>query len=331
MNRDTGDKDNHSRSKYRIGIDLGGTNIKIGIVDENNKLITRRSTPTLVNRNYHEIIKSMAEAVFTLLEFADISVRKCISLGIGSPGVIDSKTGTVIYSNNFGWEKIPIIEELKKFIDLPMLISNDANCAALGEVAAGAAMGCNNVILLTLGTGIGSGIILNGKLFEGSNVGGSEFGHSVLVVDGEKCTCGRNGCFEAYASATALIRETKKAAQENKTSLINLFSENDLSKICGVTPFKAMEYGDRVAKEVIVNYVKYLSDGIINLINLFRPDKVLISGGICNQGDNLLKPVNEYVSRYCFGGNYTFIPTVMKASLGNMAGIIGAASLHNYI
>jgi glucokinase len=328
---DTGDKNNHRHSKYRIGIDLGGTNIKIGIVDENNKIVTRRSTPTLVNRNYQEIIKSMAEAVFALLEFADISVKKCISLGIGSPGVIDSKTGTVVYSNNFGWEKVPIIEELKKYIDLPMLISNDANCAALGEVAAGAAMGCDNVVLLTLGTGIGSGIILNGKLFEGSNVGGSEFGHSVLVVDGEKCTCGRNGCFEAYASATALIRETKKAAQENKTSLINLFSENDLSKICGVTPFKAMEYGDPVAKEVIVNYVKYLSDGIINLINLFRPDKVLISGGICNQGDNLLKPVNEYVSKYCFGGSHTFIPTVMKASLGNMAGIIGAASLHNYL
>lgn len=318
-------------SRYRIGIDLGGTKIKLGVVDENNEIVDRMSIPTLVNRSYQEIIQSMAEGVITLLEGTDINLKQCDFLGIGSPGVIDGKTGTVVYSNNFAWENIPVVEELQKYIDLPMYISNDANCAVLGEAAAGAATDCDNIVLLTLGTGIGSGIILNGKLFEGSNIGGSEYGHSVLVVDGEQCTCGRRGCFEAYASATALIRETKKAAKRNENSILHLLCGSDLTKVCGVTPFKAMEYGDPSAKEVIDNYIKYLGNGIINLINLFRPDKVLISGGICNQGDNLLKPVNDYVAKHCFGGSYTYIPAIIKAALGNTAGIIGAASLQNYL
>lgn len=321
---------NNMEKRYRIGIDLGGTNIKVGIVDDNNTIIKMSSTSTLVNRSYHEIIKSMAEETYSLLDEENISITSCSYLGIGSPGLVNSKSGVVEYSNNFGWENVPVLEELRKYFDIPLYISNDANCAVLGEVVAGAAKGCDNVVLLTLGTGIGSGIILNGKLFEGGHTGGAEFGHNVLIANGEVCTCGRKGCYEAYASATALIRDTKRAALQHKESLINVLSNNDLSRVTGKTAFKAMVGGDPAAIEVISNYIKYLSEGIINVINLLRPDKVLISGGVCNQGDILTKPVNAYVKKYCFAKDRAYTAPVTIAALGNLAGIIGAASLQDY-
>lgn len=317
-----------TQKKYRIGIDLGGTNIKVGIVNEKNEIMSHRSEPTVVNRSYKEIIKTIADTVLQLLMEKHINIDECISLGIGSPGTIDNETGMILYSNNFGWENIPILAELKEYMNLPMYISNDANCAALGEAVAGAAVGCKNIVLLTLGTGIGSGIILNGKIYEGGHAGGAELGHCMLVAGGERCTCGRDGCFESYASATALIRETRIAAVKNEKSLINEISEYNIAKISGITPFLAATRGDEAGIRVVNNYIKYLSEGIINIINIFRPDKVLISGGICNQGDNLVIPVNEYVKKYCFAGDKAYIAIVERASLGNMAGMIGAASLN---
>lgn len=315
------------RKVYRIGVDLGGTNIKVGIVDENKKIIAKKSVKTLSERPYQEVIADMGKAVLSLLDEQKILLTDCVSLGIGSPGVIDAEKGVVIYSNNLEWNYVPLTEELKKYVNLPIYASNDANCAALGEVVAGAAKGTRNALLFTLGTGVGGGIVIEGKVFEGGHPGGAELGHCVLVVDGELCTCGRRGCFEAYASATALIRNTKRAAEAHPESLLNTLCGGDIDKIDGVTPFDAAKKGDAAGKQVVADYIKYLGEGIADMVNIFRPEVVLLSGGVCNQGEYLTKPVNECVRKACFGGTSCFVPEVTRATLGNDAGIIGAAML----
>lgn len=313
--------------KYRIGIDLGGTNIKLGIVDPQNRIFAGNSAPTRVQRPYQEIVKSMAELVLETLAANNIPLEQCQMLGIGSPGTIQSREGIVVYSNNFSWENVPLREEIQRYLQLPVYINNDANCAALGEAVAGAGKGRKNVVLLTLGTGVGSGIILEGKIFEGGYPGGAEFGHHVICMDGEPCTCGRKGCFEAYASATALIRETRRAAERQKDSLIYHFCKDDLNSINGSTVFLAAEKGDQTARQVVENYIRYLSEGIANIINLLRPDVVLLSGGVCNQGDVLTMPINQKLKELCFGKEDVYIAPVIRATLSNDAGIIGAANL----
>lgn len=314
---------------YRIGIDLGGTNIKIGVVNGENKIVARTSIPTLAERPYQQVLEDMGLATLHLLEENGISLERCDSVGVGCPGIADAEKGIVIYSNNIAWTDVPVAEELQKYlkVKIPVHISNDANCAALGEVMAGAAKGFQNAVMITLGTGVGSGIVIDGKIFEGGHFGGAEFGHTVIVSDGELCSCGRKGCFEAYASATALIRETKRAAQADTSSMLWQICEGNLDKIDGRMAFEAMKQGDVSATVVVENYIKYLSIGITNLVNIFRPNVVLLGGGVCKQGEVLTKPINEYVGENCFGGERIFVPEVKVAELGNDAGMIGAAGL----
>ena len=312
---------------YRAGIDLGGTNIKAGIVDEQQHIIAEASVPTNVERPYQDIIRDMAELVKTLLKQKGIGETQLKSIGIGSPGTIDAVHGVVLYSNNFGWENVPLTEQLRQYFSCPIAVSNDANCAALGEVKAGAARHAKNAILLTLGTGVGGGIILDGKVFEGAHAGGAELGHTSLICGGEPCTCGRKGCVEAYVSATALIRDAKRAAQQHPESILNAMCQGDLSHMNGKIPFDAAQDGDTVAEKVVNDYICYLGETITNFVNIFRPDIVLLSGGICNQGKKLTEPLETYIQDKCFGGSKAFIPKVACAVLGNKAGIIGAANL----
>lgn len=312
---------------YRAGIDLGGTNIKAGIVDEQQHIIAEASVPTDVERPYQEIIRDMAELVKTLLHQKNIEETQLKSIGIGSPGTIDAVRGMVLYSNNFGWENVPLTEQLRQYFSCPIAVSNDANCAALGEVKAGAAQNTKNAILLTLGTGVGGGIILNGKVFEGAHAGGAELGHTSLICGGQLCTCGRKGCVEAYVSATALIRDAKRAAQQHPESILNAMCQGDLSHMNGKIPFDAAQDGDTAAEKVVNDYICYLGETIANFVNIFRPDIVLLSGGICNQGEKLTEPLEKYIQDKCFGGSKAFIPKVACAVLGNKAGIIGAANL----
>lgn len=312
---------------YRAGIDLGGTNIKAGIIDDNQKILVQASVPTKVERDYTEIIRDMAGLVGKLTDELSISVEELAGVGIGSPGLVDAENGIVKYSNNFDWNDVPLIEEMQKYFQCDIKVSNDANCAALGEVKAGAAKDCENAILLTLGTGVGGGIVINGKIFEGSHAGGAELGHTVMAAGGEKCTCGRRGCVEAYVSASALIRDAKRAAKGNVDSLMNRLCKGDLNNMNGKIPFDAAWKGDKSALEVVENYQRYLSEAIANFVNIFRPDVVLISGGICNQGEKLIKPIEEHLGELCFGGSKGFVPAVRCAELGNNAGIIGAANL----
>ena len=312
---------------YRIGIDLGGTNIKVGIVDKDNHIVAKKSVKTLVERPWQEVVEEMGRAALSLLAQQGLTLEQCASLGIGSPGTIDAENGVVVYSNNFYWENIPLVAELKKYIDLPMTITNDANAAALGEVVAGAAAGCRNALLLTLGTGVGGGVILEGKVFEGGHPGGAELGHTTLIMGGEPCTCGRKGCLESYASATALVRQARRMAEQHPHSQLAALCGGDLSRMDGIIPFKAARAGDPAGKEVVENYIAYLSEGIVNLVNIFRPQRVIISGGVCGEGAYLTDPVNAYIRRYCFAGDKAFVPPVVTATLGNDAGIIGAANL----
>ncbi len=312
---------------YRIGVDLGGTNIKAGIMDESYKILIKDSVPTGAERGFEAVVKDMAELVLNLMQRKSISEKDVIGVGIGSPGSIDPAKGVVTYSNNLDWNDAPLADELMKMLPFKVKVSNDANCATLGEVKAGAATNVDNVVLLTLGTGVGGGIVSEGKILEGGHAGGMELGHTMLLRGGAACTCGRKGCLEAYASATALIRQTKEAAKENPESKIHEICGNDLSKVNGKTAFLAAQMDDETGKKVVSEYIGYLGDGIVDFINVFRPDVVLLSGGICNEGKNLTDPVNEFVQKNCYATANNFIPKVVTAILGNDAGLIGAAAL----
>ncbi len=313
---------------FSIGIDLGGTNIAAGIVDEKGVLIAKESIPTFATRHYSLIIADMAAVARKACEKANLSIKDMAGIGIGSPGTVDSKNGVIVYTCNINFDHAPMREELQKHINLPVYMSNDANCAALGETAdTGAARGFKNVILITLGTGVGGGIIIDGKIYEGDHSAGGEIGHSMLVVDGAPCNCGRNGCWESYSSATALIRETKEAIQKDQNTIMWDMIDHDYTKISGRTAFEASRKGDRVAQQVVELYIKYLSEGLIDMINIFRPEILLLGGGVSNEGDYLFDPVRDYVKRFAYGGKRTPIPLIKKAALGNDAGIIGAAML----
>lgn len=312
---------------YRVGIDLGGTNIKVGIVNDTQEILVQDSVPTKTERPYQEVLRDMVNLVMELTKRLGIRPEELSGIGIGSPGTIDAVNGVVIYSNNFGWENVHIAKELGRYFSCPIRISNDANCATLGEVKAGAARETHNVVLLTLGTGVGGGIVIDGKIFEGAHAGGAELGHTSLVLGGELCTCGRKGCVEAYTSATALIRDAIRAAKSHPESKMNMLCKGDIANMDGKVPFDAAKDGDAIAGEVVNRYIMYLGEAITNFVNIFRPDVVLLSGGICNQGERLTVPLSKYIEKSCFSGEKGYIPEVRCATLGYYAGIIGAANL----
>ncbi|MFA6735467.1 ROK family glucokinase [Candidatus Nomurabacteria bacterium] len=315
-------------NKYTIGIDLGGTNIAAGVVDGTGRIVSKYNVPTNPRRHYTEIIADMAFAAEKACEISGISPSDTEGIGIGSPGTVDSANGIVIYTNNINFDNTPMRDEMQKHIDLPVFISNDANCAALGETAdTGAAKGLKNVILITLGTGLGGGIIIDGKIYEGEHGAGAELGHTVISVDGPQCTCGRRGCWECYSSATGLIRMTSEALARSKSTLMWDMIGHDITRISGRTAFEASRKNDPLALKVVYDYIRYLSEGIVNMMNIFRPEVFLIGGGICNEGDYLFIPLREFVAQSLYGGNRVPTPPIMKAKLGNEAGIIGASML----
>ena len=307
---------------YRIGIDLGGTNIAVGVVNENYEIVAHHSVPTGASRPAEDVIRDMGDAVEAVLVKAGVSIDQCESMGIGSPGTCDSEQGVVARAYNLGWFDVPVCAMLHERFGIPVRLSNDANCAALAETVAGAAVGCENMVLITLGTGVGGGIIIDGKIYAGMRSAGAELGHMLLVLDGEQCTCGRKGCWETYASATALIRQAKKAAAEHPESLLAQAEE-----ITGLAVFQAADKGDSVAQAVIDQYCVYVAAGFTDLVNSLAPEMILLGGGISRQGERILAPMREYVMNNCFGQKDGAIPVIKAAALGNEAGIIGAAAL----
>ena len=270
-------------------------------------------------------INKLIDVVEKYIEEQGIA-KEIVGIGFGIPGLLDIEKGVVIFSNNLLWENLPIAEMFQKRLPYPIRIANDANVAALGEAIFGAGKGVPYVIMLTLGTGVGGGIVLDGKLYEGNEGKGAELGHTVVQYGGRLCTCGRNGCLETYASATAVINDTKKAMEEHPESLMHKVAQ-ELGKIDGRVAFKAARQGDLVAMGVVEQYIYYLSEGILNYCNIFRPNVVILSGGIANEGDYLFDKINSYLKLHQYGYPKSPAVKVVPAKLGYDSGKIGAACL----
>ncbi len=314
------------KMKYYVGIDLGGTNIVAGVVDEEYNIIAKASTKTNCPRPEKEIADDMARVALQAVKNADLTIDDIEWIGVGTPGIANSATGIIEYSNNLGFKNTPMVKYIQETIDKPVFIENDANAAAYGEYVAGAAKGAKNAVCITLGTGVGGGIIVDGKIYSGSNFAGAEIGHTVIEVDGAQCSCGRKGCFEAYSSATGLIRMTKEAIEMfPDCTMAEMAAEKN--KVTARTSFDAMRAGDKAAKDVVDKYIKYLAAGITNTINIFQPDVLCIGGGVCNEGDPLLLPVKALVKEEVYTRNSEKNAEIVIAKLGNDAGIIGAAFL----
>lgn len=312
---------------YRLGIDLGGTNIAAGVVDENYTIVGRGRVKTALPRPADEICDSMAEAARLAIADAGLTVEDISKMGIGTPGAVEPTKGIVTYSNNLGFHNLPLCQMMKERIGVDFYLENDANAAAYGEFLAGAGKGTKDFIAITLGTGVGGGIIIDGKLFSGSNYAGGELGHTVISMDGEPCKCGRKGCFEAYASATALIRQTKAAMETDKDSVMWELVGGNINAVNGRTAWDGWRKGDKTATEVVENYCKYVAEGSVNILNIFQPEKMCIGGGIAGEKDNLIVPVNKLVNERIYTRHTDKSDKVFVAALGNDAGIIGAAFL----
>lgn len=313
---------------FSIGVDLGGTNIAVAIVSDKGEIIKKGSTPTMGDRSYEAIVADMCKLCKELIVEAGLTVEDIHSVGIGSPGIPDPKNGVIVYANNLHFNNTPIREEFQKHIDLPVYLENDANVAALGEYETGAGKLYNDFVAITLGTGVGSGVIIDRKIIGGAWNAGAELGHIVIQAGGVQCTCGRKGCWERYSSATGLIREAKQAALLNPDSALYKMVDGDLDKMNAKIPFDAAQAGDVIAESVIEQYIEYLAVGLLNVINIFQPEIIVLGGGVSAQGDNLIVPLKERMAKEIYGGADNFKTKIEVATLGNDAGIIGAAMLY---
>lgn len=313
---------------YRAGIDIGGTKMAVGIVDENYRILAKSSTPTGGSRPEEDIIEDILALYRKTVADAGISEDDIASIGIGSPGTVNVGTGIIEYANNLSFKMYPIKDVLKGRLGKDIYLENDANAAAYGEFLAGAGRGKTHIIVITLGTGVGSGIIIDSKIYSGHNYAGAELGHIVIDMDGVACSCGRYGCWEAYASATALIKQTKEAMNQNPESAMWDIVDGNMNNVNGKTAFDAMRMDDAAGKAVVRRYLRYVGCGIVNVINTFQPELVCIGGGISKEGDTILKPIHAQVRAERYSVYAERQTKLAIAELGNDAGIIGAASLY---
>lgn len=311
---------------YYIGVDIGGMTIKTGIVDKSGNIISKSAIETEKIPPKTQIEK-VGEQITKLLQSSNLSFDDILGIGVGCPGAINGKRGIVGYSSNLKWTDFHLKDELERVTGKPVRVANDADAATLGEVIFGSAKDYNTVIMLTLGTGVGGGIVIDKKLYEGTNGMVGELGHIVLRANGVPCGCGRRGCFEQYASATALVRITKEAMLKNKQSRMWNEVGGDIDKVDGKLAFAVAKQGDKTAKRVVDKYVSYLSEGCLDYCNIFRPDAIVFGGGISKEGSYLTDKVVDYLEKYEYGYKGTPKTAILTASLKNDAGIIGAASL----
>ncbi|MBQ7122869.1 MAG: ROK family protein [Clostridia bacterium] len=312
---------------YRIGVDLGGTNIAVGVVSEDMKIVGRGKVKTKCPRPAAEIFDDIAVAVDMAIKDAGITMEEVTSIGVGTPGSVNKDNGYIEFANNLDFNQVPAKKMLEERLGKTVYLDNDANCAALGEAIAGVGKGVGNFVAVTLGTGVGSGIIVNGKIVSGVNYAGGEMGHTVIMLNGKQCNCGRKGCWEQYASATALIAQTKEAMLKNIDSKMWQITNGSIDNVSGRTAFDAMRLGDEAAKEVCDNYIYYVSVGIINIINTFQPEFVCIGGGISHEGETILNPIKKHIDNERYSIHSSKQTKIVAAELGNDAGIFGAALL----
>lgn len=311
---------------YKIGVDLGGTNIAVGVIDSEYKIIGTGKAKTNIPRPAEEIFDDIVKCIYAACENAGVDISEIESVGIGTPGSCDKENGVILYANNLYFDHVPAVKLINdKIPGVKVYIENDANCAALGEALAGSGRGKKSFIAITLGTGVGGGVILDGKVLAGCNDAGGELGHITIKFDGEQCNCGRVGCFERYASATALVNQTKAAMEIHRDSKMWELCAGDINNAGGRTAFDAMRAGDEAGKEVVDNYIRYIAIGTTDIVNIFQPEMICFGGGICNEGETLLAPLREYVAKWRYSKMQEKQTEICRATLGNDAGIIGAA------
>jgi len=296
----------------RVGVNIGSSEIQLGIVNDQNKLLAVKKYSTNKKLSAKEIIDETSDNILKLLADENIPLEQCVGVGVGVPGTIDRRQGKVVYSNNLRWEDVQIVKQLGEVIPCPVRIANDADCAALGEAVAGAGKNFSDVVMFTLGNGVGGGIILNGEVFEGGIMGGSEVGHQVIRVNGRLCTCGRKGCLEAYISVPALLKSASQVAGREMT----------LDEI-----FELAKAEDVAMTEVVEQYILMLGQGLVNIVNMFRPQLILLGGAMSVYAKNFIEPLNDILKDDSFGGQFAPIPKISIAELGREAGLIGAANL----
>ena len=308
-------------------MDLGGTNIAVGLVNEKMEIVKKTSAPTRAERSAEAIAEDIAALCRGLCRQQGIEPRELVSVGIAAPGIANGDSGVVEYCCNLPFRRFPLAEEVARRLGVERVkIANDANAAALGEAVAGAAKGAKDSVMITLGTGVGGGIILNGRIYDGFNHAGGELGHMVIEKDGALCGCGRRGCWEAYSSATALVRMTKEKIEEcHAAGRETLMAKAE--RISGRTACDAMRKGDEAAKEVYDRYVSYLACGLTNMINIFRPQVISLGGGVSGEGQSLIDALLPLVRKEQYGGEVVENTELRIALLGNDAGLIGAAML----
>lgn len=314
---------------YYLGVDLGGTNIACAVVTKDGEILGKSSIPTNLPDSPEAIAARIAKCCQLAVDATGCTMSDIASIGIGTPGIANSRFGIVEYSCNLDFHNTPLSQLVGDLIHKPVFLENDANAAALGEYVAGSGRGSHSLVAITLGTGVGGGVVIDDHLLTGSNFAGAELGHFVMHHNGEPCGCGRKGCFEAYCSATALIRQTRRAMEANPDSLMWRDCPS-LAQVDGRTCFDAMRLGDKTATEVVDQYVEYLACGITSIVNIFQPEVLCVGGGICNQGETLLAPVREIFDREDYARDCKERTKILRATLGNDAGIIGAAMLPLY-
>lgn len=305
-----------------IGVDLGGTNIKAGIVNEQCEIIAESDRPTALPRSAEAVCDDILLTIADALRKAGLTCSDIGGVGVGCPGTVLPDTGVIAYSNNLGWRDFPMRDYLETRLGLAVLLGNDANVAALGEVCAGSAKGASSAVVVTLGTGVGSGVVLDGKILTGFGGGASEIGHMVIERGGRLCTCGRRGCLESYASATGLINLTNEAMAAHPESAMHQIAPHGAD---GRTAFLAQKQGDAAGAAVVTEYIDALACGLTGIINIFYPEIISLGGGVSKEGENLLAPLREKTYAEVFGGNCR--TRIEVCTLGYKAGIIGAAML----
>lgn len=313
---------------YYLGVFFGGFTIEAGVVSENGEILLKGVIPTLKYRTFDTIIQDMAQLCKKVVSNAELDLEKDIQyIGIGSLGMADNEKGVISYSSFFNFYNKEIRREMKKYFDLPVFVENDANCIALAESLLGASKNYHNSVLITLNYVIEAGIIINNKLYRGAFSGAGEVGHQVIVFEGEQCSCGRYGCWEAYASANALVRDARIQAIRHPESEMFKMINGDIRVMSYKVPFEAAKIGDKWAIDLINLYIRYLATGLINIMNILQPQAIVLGGRISEEGDFLLEPLKEMISKK-FYGDHTLLKTDIRlAELGEDAAIIGAAMI----
>lgn len=313
-----------------IGIDIGGTNLKAGLVNDEGSILAMEKRKIAEVSDQKALVEALVALTQSLTERGGLTPEQIRSVGVGVPGAVEIHSGAVLYTCNLPLRNVPLRKLFHRYLPYPLYVENDANCAALAEYYAGAGKGSKRFVTITLGTGVGAGILHNGQIYHGANGMAGEVGHMSIVYHGEPCPCGRRGCWERYASASALTRETKAAMQANKNTIMWKMTQ-DIDHVNAKLAFDAAAKGDETARKVIDSWIEYVGVGIANVINTFEPEVICIGGGVSNQGEVLLAPVRDYAENETRNITTGKFPVICACQLHNDAGVIGAAALGSSI